>query len=150
MRRVLARVYSLFVNKIMLQLTVASLLLVLQFENLAAFPPSHVVQSVLSQYKDVDGRVLCSTDIPSIVESVRSRLECVVNCQRSLGCLGSNFERPHSCEVYFYKPSGFAETTGCIYTEAGKLISNYSNHGIQKDETTQILNLEVEHCETNP
>ena len=123
----------------LLQSRVASLLFALQFESLTASPPSHVVQSVLSQYKDVQGRVLCSTDIPSFVESVRSRLECAVNCQRSLSCLGFNFERPHSCELYFYKPSGFAETTGCVYTEAGELISIYSNHWIKKDERIQNI-----------
>lgn len=67
-----------------------------------------------------DGVNVCRQDVPSMIVSVRSMIECSVRCRQSDSCTGFNVmmnPRTTTCQIYNYLQLGGAYTpiSGCTY-----------------------------------
>ena len=76
-----------------------------------------------SAVKDDRGDVVCATDIPSDVRQVRSKMECVLSCQTTLGYFTVNWKFPNTCEIFFDSPSNYEVVNGCSFLAPGEFIS---------------------------
>ena len=73
--------------------------------------------------KDAQGNLLCATDEPNQVLTVRSKPMCFFRCQDGLQCWAVNWKyQTQSCEIYSYNPKGYSVSTGCSFLIPGEFI----------------------------
>ena len=66
--------------------------------------------------------VLCPMDSPGRTSNkVRSKIECNLLCQEDPKCLGVNWKKPSTCDIYFTKPVTFGIKPSCSYSSEGEL-----------------------------
>ena len=57
----------------------------------------------------------CSLEDPNEILNVRSKPECILQCQGDPSCSGVNWKEPGTCEVYVFNPETFGTVTRCTF-----------------------------------
>ena len=69
---------------------------------------------------DSSGNMVCSLEDPNEILNVRSKPECILQCQGDPSCSDVNWKEPDKCEVYFSNPKTFGTVTSCTYFSSGR------------------------------
>ena len=69
---------------------------------------------------DSSGDMVCSLEDPNKILNVRSKPECILQCQGDPSCSDVNWKEPDMCEVYFVSPETFGTVTSCTYFRSGQ------------------------------
>ena len=64
---------------------------------------------------DSSGDMVCSLEDPNEIQHVRSKPECILQCQGDPSCSDVNWKEPDKCEVYFFNPETFGIVTRCTF-----------------------------------
>ena len=73
------------------------------------------------QVSNGSAEVLCPMDSPGRTSNkVRSQIKCNLLCQEDVRCLGVNWKKPSTCDIYFSKPVTFGIKPSCSYSSEGE------------------------------
>ena len=64
--------------------------------------------------------VCCATDAPSLTRrKIRSKIECLLLCQETAECLGTNWKVLNGCELFAFIPKSASMISGCSFFNKG-------------------------------
>ena len=75
--------------------------------------------STFRAVEDESGDLLCVLDPPDQVQIVRSKIQCALVCQETVGCVLVNWlDESNVCKLYFQEPVIYAMKDRCTALES--------------------------------